>query len=223
MLCAQNAKSNEQNPIIKQLLQLPLFAWGHLPDLDPCTMCTTPPFWDHDGRSPVQIGTGRRQTEHWRSKKEERRQVLLPVCCRCGTHLRQKLVLHPCLIVRHGAGSTLIFCHTLSKQLYYTVTNLRELLSEWSDKTERRKDTFAKIYLSRYNCKISSSFHLNIVNGRQKGRRENITKEYNKLFKKSRSHPQVWSTEPTTLIRRPAPVECGVPTRLSLQAVTVNR
>jgi len=35
MLCAQNAKSNEQNPIIKQLLQLPLFAWGHLPDSGP--------------------------------------------------------------------------------------------------------------------------------------------------------------------------------------------
>lgn len=56
MLCAQNAKSNEQNPIIKQLLQLPLFAAGPLAWCpDPCAMCTTPPFRDQDGRSTLQV------------------------------------------------------------------------------------------------------------------------------------------------------------------------
>lgn len=54
MLCAQNAKSNEQNPIIKQLLQLPLSAAGPLARCpDPCAMCTTPPFRDQDGRSTL--------------------------------------------------------------------------------------------------------------------------------------------------------------------------
>lgn len=39
-------KSKLQNPIIKQLLQLPLFAYGHW--IEPYAMCATPPFLDQN-------------------------------------------------------------------------------------------------------------------------------------------------------------------------------
>lgn len=39
-------KSNQQNPIIKQLMQLPLFACGHR--VEPYAVCATPPFLDQN-------------------------------------------------------------------------------------------------------------------------------------------------------------------------------
>lgn len=100
MLCAQNAKSNEQNPIIKQLLQLPLFAAGPLARCpDPCAMCTTPPFRDQDGRSTL-LPQLRKEQKGGATAST----LPCPASFRMLAHiLRQKLVLHLCRVFRHTA------------------------------------------------------------------------------------------------------------------------